>query len=69
VAKLDALYVEVDYREKGIANKLVNKFKELAKKNDCKYVEVSVLNDNVDGVKLYLKNDFKDKTTLYRCEL
>jgi ribosomal protein S18 acetylase RimI-like enzyme len=69
VAKLRSLYVEADHRKNGIGNKLVNEFKELAKENNCKYVEVSALKNNFNSNKLYLKSNFTENIIVYRCEI
>lgn len=62
---LDALYINNDYRNKGVATNLVNNFKRWSIENEAKYIEVQVLNKNIDAFNLYKGLGFKDfKSTL-----
>ena len=65
IAYLDALFIKSDYRHQGIANKLIEEFKEWAIKNDCTSMEVNVCSQNTKAKNLYLKNNFQSfKETL-----
>lgn len=55
VVQIDALYVLNNYRNKGIAKSLINKFYEWCKENNIKIVEISVFKDNIDAYNLYKK--------------
>ena len=59
--KLDALYVEDDYRGKKVGNKLINEFKTWCKENNIIYISVSVLSDNLVAKHLYMKHGFLPK--------
>ena len=50
------LYVEPEYRGKGIGTELINKAKELCKENDIKYLKVEVTADNEEAKEFYKKN-------------
>lgn len=58
VSKLDALYITKEYRKNKIATKLINEFKSWSLKNGVKYIEVQVLNDNINAINLYKKEGF-----------
>lgn len=57
-AKLDAIYVEVEYRKKHVAEELIKKFKVWAKENEVTSLEVDVCANNIKAYNLYLKNGF-----------
>ena len=59
-AKLDALFVKVDYRKLGIADRLIQEFINWVKDNDLKYVEVNVMLNNTKALNLYKKYNFKE---------
>ena len=54
------LYVDKDYRGEGIGTELINKAKELCKKNDTKYLKIDVSADNKKAVDFYKKNGLYD---------
>ena len=55
---IDALYVEEDYRNKGIATSLINKVKEYSINNNIKYISINVLDKNIKAKNLYNKLGF-----------
>ena len=55
---IDALYIEEEYRNKGIATSLINKVKEYSKDNNIKYISINVLYKNEDAMNLYNKLGF-----------
>lgn len=65
ISKLEALYILEDYRHNGIATSLIKEFKEWSLNNNIRHIEVQVLDNNIDAVKLYNKEGFKNfKSTL-----
>ena len=54
--EIGKLYVEPEYRGKGIGTELINKAKELCKENDIKYLKVEVTADNEQAKEFYKKN-------------
>lgn len=59
-AIIDALYVDKEYRNKGIATKLIEKAKEYSKENNAKKISISVIKDNQKALNLYNKLGFKE---------
>ena len=57
-AILDALYVEEQHRDKGIAKKLIVKFKEWCRNKDINIIELTVCSQNDNAYNLYKKNGF-----------
>ena len=57
-AKLDALYIEKEYRNKGIAEKLINYFKKWVSDNGIEIIEVDVCSNNIKAKNLYKKHKF-----------
>lgn len=58
-AILDALYVSKNHRKKGLANLLINKFKEWSLKQKITNLELTVCSENVDACILYKKHGFE----------
>lgn len=58
MAVLDALYIDENFRKKGIANHLINEFKEWCIKNNVDTIEVGVCSQNTKAKQLYNKHDF-----------
>lgn len=56
--KIDALFVEKDYRNKKIASNLMQYTKNWFKEKNIDDVEISVLSDNIIAKKLYSKSGF-----------
>ena len=59
-AFIDALYVDKEYRNKGVATSLIEKAKEYAKNMGAKKISISVISLNEEALKLYYKVGFKD---------
>lgn len=59
VGVLDALYVEEEFRNNGVAQSLIEGFKRWAKSNRLSYLELKVCKDNLRAIKLYEKMGFK----------
>lgn len=53
--KIDALYVLQDYRNKGIASKLIDNVISYAKENNFKTISINVLEKNIKAKNLYCK--------------
>ena len=65
VAKLDALYVSNNYRNKGIATSLIEYFKKWSISKKASKIEVTVWSNNTKAKHLYEKANFKSvKETL-----
>lgn len=58
-AKLDALYVESEYRRLGIAQKLIDDFLSWTEEKNIKSIEVNVCGENINAINLYKKYNFK----------
>lgn len=59
IAKLDALYIAINYRNKGIATSLIEHFKKWAVAKNANKIEVNVWSNNIKAKRLYEKNNFK----------
>lgn len=57
-AKIDALFVEEEYRRRGIASKLLDMAIDKMREEKVKHTEISVLSENVEAKKLYQKKGF-----------
>ena len=57
-AILDALYIENEYRKKGIADKLINYFKQWVSDNNIDIIDVNVCSNNIKAKNLYKKHNF-----------
>ena len=58
-AILDALYVSKNHRKKGLANLLINNFKQWCMKQKIDNLELTVCSENVDAFNLYKNNGFE----------
>ena len=58
-ALLDALYIDPDYRKKGIGNALIDAFKKWSINNSIEKLLVNVWSSNTSAQKLYEKNGFE----------
>lgn len=58
VCTLDALYVLEEYRNKGVATKLVDSFIKWSKNKNAHYIDLKVCNLNEEAIKLYKKFKF-----------
>ena len=66
-AIIDALYVDEEYRKKGIAKSLLNKVLERLSDYDLASIEISVMSSNTIAKKLYEGLGFKtNKETLIK---
>ena len=70
VAKLDALYIDISYRHRGIAKTLIMEFKKWARLKLVDKIEVNVWSKNIDAKSLYEKANFKtvSETMVILCE-
>ena len=69
IAKLEAMFVDEKYRGKGIGVKLIDEFKIWTKEKKCRYIELSVCNENLSAIELYKKEEFKSKKTIMSLDL
>jgi len=59
-ALLDGLYVEPEYRGKGVAKDLISKAEIWAKNNNVKYLYINVLEENAAALNLYKKLNYNN---------
>lgn len=59
-ALLDGLYVEEEYRNKGIATELITTAFKICKNNKIKYLDVNVMYENKEAKNLYNKFGFEN---------
>lgn len=59
-AKLDAMFVDEEYRGNKIGKMLIDEFKLCAKDKGAKYIELTVCNGNANAINLYKNNGFKE---------
>ncbi len=65
VGQIDALYIEEEYRNMKVGDKLITEFIEWAKEQNVKIIEISVFDTNIKARNLYTKKNFKSvKTTM-----
>lgn len=69
VGELINLFVDEEYRNLGIANKLITTFKDYCHTRDCKVMNVAVNEKNTVAYRLYQKHGFKDNTKTLLCEI
>lgn len=56
-AEINYIFVEKDYRQQGIATKLLNHMLDICN-NECKNITLEVKESNKSAIKFYLKNGF-----------
>lgn len=56
VMEIGNLFIEEEYRNMGIGTALINKAKELCKKNEIKFLKIDVTADNEKAREFYKKN-------------
>ena len=66
---IDGLYVETDYRNKGIAKELINEVILEAEKRDAKFIDIKVMSKNEVAKNLYNSLDFNDFKIMMRKEI
>ena len=68
-ARLDDLIVSKPHRAQGIGGELVAAAKRWARSRRLEYLELNVLAQNTDAVRLYEAQDFVEATKVMRCML
>ncbi|KRU26620.1 GNAT family acetyltransferase [Clostridium sporogenes] len=63
------LIVKRSYRGSGIGTILINEVKKWSKNCNLEYVELNVLPENINAIKLYEKQEFKNVIQTMRCVL
>ena len=58
MALLDALYIDTEHRNKGIANALIEQFKNWTAENNINQIDVNVCSQNIKAKNLYTKHNF-----------
>ena len=66
---IDALYVENEYRNKGIAKELINEVFNICKTNSIKYIDINVMYKNDLAKHLYRSLGFNEFRLTMRKEL
>ncbi len=66
---IDGLYVDPDYRNRGIAKELINEVILEAEKRDAKFIDIKVMNKNEIAKKLYNSLYFNDFKVMMRKEM
>lgn len=69
VCLLDSLYVLEQYRNQGIANKLLNAALKKCKEFNVKYVDIKVMKNNEIAMNIYKKLNFKEYEIKLRKEI
>ena len=69
VARLEAMFVEVKYRNNGIGTMLIDSFKAWVKSKKANYIELKVCNGNESAIALYKKNKFNDVKSIMLLDL
>ena len=62
---LNRLGVNVEYLRQGIASKLIEKLKEIAKSKNVKYLRFTVVDSNTPALNLYKKHGFTQVDGIY----
>ena len=62
---IDGLYVEQEYRNRGIAKNLINEIIKICENNNASYIDINVIYNNALAKKLYKSLEFNElKLTL-----
>lgn len=69
ILDIDALGVDEKYRGRGIGTKLLEYIKELAKKENCTDLHLTVNEENAGAIKLYETFGFRVKNISYTMDL
>ena len=69
VANLLHIYVKQEYRGLGIADRLIDIFKDYCNSRDCKNIKITVNEKNIAAYNLYKKKGFANNTKTLLCEL
>lgn len=67
--KIDALFVEKDYRNKKIASNLIEYIKKWFQEKKINHVEISVLSKNIIAKELYNKSGFTTFKEIMKMEI
>ena len=69
IALVDGLYVNEEYRNQGIATKLIEECKTWAINTGARILEINVMTGNINAINLYEKIGFKELEKKMRLEL
>jgi len=69
IALIDGLYVNEEYRHKGIATNLINECKKWAKETGATIIELNVMSENINAINLYQNIGFKELEKKMRLNL
>lgn len=65
VAYLSRLVVDKNYKNKGIATRLINEFTNEVKKENVKFIKLNAFESNTPAVSLYKKEGFNEYSVFY----
>ena len=66
---IDGLYVETDYRNRGIAKELINEIVLEAENREAKFIDIKVMSKNDVAKHLYNSLDFNEFKVMLRKEI
>lgn len=66
---IDALYIENEFRNKGIGSALIETFKNWSLSKGVEIIEIKVLNNNNSAINTYKKSGFIETKTIMSIEL
>jgi GNAT superfamily N-acetyltransferase len=69
LAELDNLYIDEEYRKKGIGKKLIEEFKKYCILQGIKEIKVIASYKNINAREFYKNNDFDDFEITYKMKL
>lgn len=68
-AELDNMYIDINYRNLGIGNKLVNEFKNWCVNKNVKSIIVVASKQNEKAINFYKNNLFEEYNITLKCDL
>lgn len=69
IAYIGHLCVDRNYRNKGVAQRLLNEFKVMVRNDGAKFLKLNAFPKNNPAVQFYIKNGFGEYSILYQKEL
>ena len=68
-AELDNICVLEEYRKCGIGTKLINEFKMICQTKGINEIKVKAYAKNIDAIRFYMKNNFKDFEMILKVDI
>ncbi len=66
---IDGLYVKEEYRNNGIGKALISEAINLIKDKEVDYIDINVMNNNLNAIKLYKSLNFNEFRITFRKDL